>query len=128
HTEVDSGVRSIAERIRIPFFSLSGKISSSSLGEWLQSLTFDAAFVITFPYRIPETILGIPPRGFYNWHPGLLPAYRGPDPIFWQILKEEPFGGITVHKMTASLDSGPVAFVDQIRIMTDDTYGKHLQK
>jgi methionyl-tRNA formyltransferase len=127
-TEILPGIRSISERFQIPFFPLSGGIPSSSLGDWLRSQSFDVAFVMTFPHRIPENILNLIPGSFFNWHPGLLPGYRGPDPIFWQILNQEPFGGMTVHKMTVNLDSGPVAFVEQIRILSEDTYGKHLQK
>jgi methionyl-tRNA formyltransferase len=64
--------------------------------------------------------------GFLNFHPGTLPAYRGPDPIFWQLRNGEPAGAVTVHRMEADFDAGPVLHVEPIPIEPHDTYGIHL--
>lgn len=42
-----------------------------------------------------------------NIHPGLLPAYRGLDPVLWSVLNGDPTGA-TVHVLTAGIDEGPV--------------------
>ncbi|MDX1921477.1 MAG: formyltransferase family protein, partial [Candidatus Caenarcaniphilales bacterium] len=85
-------------------------------------------FVITFPYKIPEKVLKIPKYGFFNWHTGILPNHRGPDPIFWQILHQDEFGGVTIHKMDAEFDTGPIAYIEKVPLLPEDTYGQHIQK
>jgi methionyl-tRNA formyltransferase len=61
-----------------------------------------------FPWRIPAALLAIPRHGWWNLHPSLLPAYRGPDPLFWQQQAGETATGITLHQMDEELDTGPI--------------------
>lgn len=79
--------------------------------------------VMSFPYRLDMDILSMPPRGFFNFHFGSLPKYRGPEPIFAQIKNGEPFAGITVHIMTEIVDGGPVCMEERILINEQDSYG-----
>ena len=64
--------------------------------------------------------------GVYNFHFAKLPEYRGPQPIFWEIINREPEGAITVHKMDAQLDQGPIAIIETIPILSTDTHGIHM--
>ena len=91
----------------------------------VQAHDASCVFVITFPWRIPEAALAAPINGFVNFHPGLLPAYKGADPIFWQLKNREQFGGITAHRMTAVLDGGPVLNMQKMPVITLETYGMH---
>ena len=50
----------------------------------------------------------MPRLGFLNLHPSLLPAYRGPRPVYWQLRHQAPTG-VTVHYMDEGLDTGDVA-------------------
>ena len=43
-----------------------------------------------------------------NVHPSLLPRYRGPAPLFWQVKNREPEFGVSLHVMTDVIDAGPV--------------------
>ena len=38
----------------------------------------------------------------------MLPAYRGPAPVFWQLRNGEPELGVTLHRMSTELDAGPI--------------------
>jgi methionyl-tRNA formyltransferase len=78
----------------------------------------DVACVACFPRRIPANLLHVPKRGFLNVHPSLLPDYRGPSPIFWQLHEGESRTGITVHWMDAEFDTGPLA--DQRLVLLPD--------
>ncbi|MEZ4833421.1 MAG: formyltransferase family protein [Caldilineaceae bacterium] len=49
------------------------------------------------------------PHGFLNLHPSLLPHYRGPDPIFWQLRDGVEPMGVTVHWMDVGVDTGDIA-------------------
>ncbi len=73
--------------------------------------TPDYILVACFPYRLPASIIDWPLLGCLNIHPSLLPKYRGPDPIFWQLHKNESQTGVSLHLVTPELDAGPI--VDQ---------------
>ncbi|MBU1964406.1 MAG: hypothetical protein KKD24_01175, partial [Proteobacteria bacterium] len=54
--------------------------------EWAEKIAnFNPEMIFSFYYRhmIPEEILRIPPKGAYNLHGSLLPAYRGRCPVNW---------------------------------------------
>lgn len=101
--------------------------SRSGLGEslrlWVEKHSIDVVLVFTFPWRIPESILTVPKFGFLNFHFGILPQYRGADAIFWPIKYKETHGGITVHKMDAQFDTGPILLSKKMPIDDNDTYG-----
>lgn len=68
----------------------------------------DVAVVACFTRRIPAAALAVPRVGFLNLHPSLLPLYRGPQPLFWQLREGAPTGA-TVHYMDEGLDTGDIA-------------------
>ncbi|HEY9885739.1 MAG TPA: formyltransferase family protein [Vampirovibrionales bacterium] len=121
-------VQMIAESKGIKFAMIDPNDVGKSIEQWLKQIKADAVYVITFPYKIPEKVLDIPQHGFFNFHTGLLPAYRGPDPIFWQILNQENNGGVTVHQMDENFDTGPLVHSEAVPILPEDTYGQHIQK
>lgn len=49
-----------------------------------------------------------------NIHPSLLPKYRGPDPIFWQLKKGETRTGVSLHLLTEEFDTGPIVMQKMI--------------
>jgi len=64
--------------------------------------------VACFPCIFPPALLQLPPQGCLNLHPSLLPAYRGPAPLFWQFREGERRTGITLHLMNERLDAGDI--------------------
>src|SRR6201981_2416240 len=63
------------------------------------------AFVTLF---VPEDFLNIPTHGSIQYHPSLLPAYRGPSAINWPIIKGETETGFCVFWPDNGLDTGDV--------------------
>ncbi len=53
--------------------------------------------------------------GCFNIHPSLLPRYRGPNPLFWQLRLGERHTGVTVHRVSAQLDCGDIVFAKQLQ-------------
>ena len=41
-------------------------------------------------------------------HPGLLPRYSGPNPMGWALRNGDREMGMTIHRMTSEIDSGPI--------------------
>ena len=63
------------------------------------------AFVTLF---VPEEFLNIPTHGSIQYHPSLLPAYRGPSAINWPIIKGESETGLSIFWPDNGLDTGDV--------------------
>lgn len=86
----------------------------------------DVVLVKTFEFKIPSEFLSIPRLGFINFHYALLPQYRGVFPLFEILKSRKPFGGVSVHHMTAELDKGNLIFQQYVPIQPPELYGKHL--
>jgi methionyl-tRNA formyltransferase len=78
------------------------------------------AFVLQFA---PDSLVRIPKRGTIQYHPSLLPKYRGPSSINWPIIKGETKTGLTIFRPTEGLDEGPVILQKETPIGPDDTLG-----
>jgi methionyl-tRNA formyltransferase len=79
----------------------------------LRGLDVDILVVSCFPWRLPGELVSAAPLGGLNLHPSALPAYRGPDPLFWIYRHGRLRTGVTVHHLTTELDAGPI--VEQAR-------------
>jgi methionyl-tRNA formyltransferase len=80
----------------------------SRIAPLLASLRPDLVVCMGFPWKIPADALAVPPLGWLNGHPSLLPRHRGPVPIAWAIRNGDTDVGITFHRMDAELDTGPI--------------------
>lgn len=60
-------------------------------------------------------------RPCYNFHPGLLPHYRGSGAFSWAIINRELETGVTLHKLDVNIDTGPVISKTPIPIWPTDT-------
>ncbi len=88
------------------------------------SLSIQDSFLgITAQYGllIPQSILDAFPHGILNVHTSLLPKYRGASPIQSAILHGETETGVTIMRMDAGLDTGPILLQKKIAIAPDDT-------
>ncbi len=63
----------------------------------------------------PE-ICAAPRIGALNFHPSLLPAYRGREPLFWALVRGESVVGVTVHRLTEEVDAGPILFQREVPV------------
>lgn len=78
------------------------------------------AFVLQFA---PQDFVNIPKRGTIQYHPSLLPKFRGPSSINWPIIRGETKTGLTIFRPTDGLDEGPVILQKETPIGPDDTLG-----
>lgn len=93
---------------QVPVFAV-GNLHAPETAQTLSWLRPDVACVACFPWRIPPALLALPPHGFLNLHPSLLPAYRGPYPLFWTFRDGLQETGVTLHYMDETLDTGDIA-------------------
>ncbi|MBI3370715.1 MAG: methionyl-tRNA formyltransferase [Betaproteobacteria bacterium] len=78
------------------------------------------AFVLQFA---PQEFVRIPRFGTIQYHPSLLPKFRGPSSINWPIIRGETKTGLTIFRPTDGLDEGPVILQKETHLGPDDTLG-----
>lgn len=78
------------------------------------------AFVLQFA---PQEFVQIPKHGTIQYHPSLLPKYRGPSSINWPIIKGEIETGLTIFRPTDGLDEGEVILQKKTPVSENDTLG-----
>ncbi len=90
--------------------------------EYVSGLNPDFLVVIAFGQILRQPLLDIPKFHCINIHASILPKYRGASPINAAILNGDEETGVSIMKMEAGLDSGPVHSIHKIAITADDTY------
>lgn len=121
--EMIENTRFILTDTDIPVLSVDKSSYIKQVKEIIENYHPTLGLIITFSYLIPSSVYHLLPDGFYNVHPGPLPAYRGADPVFQQIKNREKQAGVTIHKLAEGFDNGPVVIKEMIRLELTDTYG-----
>jgi len=78
------------------------------------------AYVLQFA---PQDFVTIPKHGTIQYHPSLLPKYRGPSSINWPLIRGEAKTGLTIFRPNDGLDEGPVILQKETPVSPDDTLG-----
>jgi methionyl-tRNA formyltransferase len=78
------------------------------------------AFVLQFA---PQEFVSVPKHGTIQFHPSLLPKYRGPSSINWPITMGETETGLSIFRPTDGLDEGAVILQVKTPVSDDDTLG-----
>ncbi|MBE9203316.1 hypothetical protein IQ218_07470 [Synechocystis salina LEGE 06099] len=110
-------VLEILKKQKIPYFEVFDVNERSSI-ELVIQLKPDLIISAAYPQIFSKDLISLASRGSVNFHPSLLPKYRGAHPHFWAIAKGEKNSGITAHFMTENLDDG--AIIEQIEFPIQD--------
>lgn len=108
HDQRDPTIVERAWALGIPVYALR-RPGAEEFRDLVRQWQVDVACVACFSRILPVDLLTLPTHGFLNLHPSLLPNYRGPDPIFWQLHDGVEPLGVTVHWMDAGVDTGDIA-------------------
>lgn len=103
-----SPVKQIALRDGLPVFQPERVRGDDLFLQELARLRPDLIVVAAYGQILPMSVLEMPPRGCLNIHTSLLPRYRGAAPIQWAVLNGDSETGITLMKIDAGLDTGPI--------------------
>lgn len=89
----------------------------------LAALQPDLMVVVAYGLILPQAVLDIPRLGCINSHASLLPRWRGAAPIQRAVQAGDAQSGVTVMRMEAGLDTGPMLLKVNTPISADDTGG-----
>jgi methionyl-tRNA formyltransferase len=121
--EMQMLLHQLTERTDIPVIIVNKKNFIAEISNTIKKINSTVGLVMTFPYILPKSIFQLTQKGFINFHYGLLPQCRGPQPIFWHIINGDANGGVTLHSLDEGVDTGPIILQEKIPITSNDTYG-----
>jgi methionyl-tRNA formyltransferase len=96
-------------------------VNEPSVAAQIAEMQTDVMVVCAFGALIKEPLLSA--HELLNVHPSLLPRWRGAAPIERAIMAGDERTGVSIMRLTAGLDSGPVCLTAEDPITPDDTYG-----
>jgi methionyl-tRNA formyltransferase len=114
-----SPVKLLAEQSGLPVLQ-PPKARDEKFIAGLRELKPDLMVVVAYGQILPQSLLDVPPHGCVNVHTSLLPKYRGAAPIQWAIADGNAETGVTIMKMDAGLDTGPILSVRRTPILPAD--------
>ena len=113
-------VKELAHKFHIPVIQPE-KLRDSDAIEWVKSLLPDLLVLAFVTQFVPKEMIDISTHGGINYHPSLLPKYRGGSAINWAIISGETETGVTIHHIDEGVDTGPIILQEKVEIAPDDT-------
>ena len=109
-------------------YSVTTNINASAHRSSISEL--DVLVVCNCKNILKQKLLSIPNVQFINLHSSLLPAYRGPTPIFWAMYHGESETGMTIHEISTKIDRGnilaqhavPLDYSKSVDALADELY------
>ena len=115
-----SPVKRLAQQYGMPVLEPTSLRDAQVLTE-LRGWQPELIVVAAFGQILPATLLELARYGCLNVHASLLPRWRGAAPVAAAILAGDAITGVTIMKMDAGLDTGPILRQRSLAIAPDDT-------
>ncbi len=99
------------------------KVRDGRLAAELRRYQPDVLVVVAYGRILGEDLLSLAPFGALNAHASLLPRWRGAAPMQWALAHGDAETGVTVMRMEAGLDTGPVLLQRVLAIDPEEILG-----
>lgn len=119
----DPAAVQVARAAGIPVLQPSKLHAPETLASF-RALAPDLCVTAAFGRLLRPSLLELAPHGCWNVHASLLPRHRGASPVSAAILAGDAWTGITIFKLDAGLDTGPMLLQEMIPIGSDETAGE----
>lgn len=110
----------ILHQQNIPVLQFSTE-SDDNLLAGLDALGINSGLVYLFRNKLSARVINYFAQNLVNVHASALPAYRGPMPLFWQVIHGAETIPLSLHLVTEQLDAGPIATQIEIAVHPFDT-------
>ncbi len=100
-------VKLAAQRLGLPVLQPE-TLRDPAVVEQLAALRPEVGIVAAYGEILRKAVLAIPPLGYLNIHPSLLPLHRGPTPVAGAIMAGDSETGVTIMRLDPGMDSGPI--------------------
>jgi methionyl-tRNA formyltransferase len=122
-TSIHTSILQLAWERQIPVWEVHRMLEPETISV-LAAYKPDVICVACFSKRIPRVILDLSRLGCLNVHPSLLPANRGPEPLFWTFREGKHQTGVTIHLMGEGMDSGPIVSQELVEVPDGLSYAQ----
>jgi len=110
-----------ASKSNIPVIDLSNNIKD--VLQQCANYSIDIILMSCYSKRLPDQLINAVAKGCFNMHPSLLPAYRGPEPVFWQ-MKQAADVGVSWHRVNHDFDAGDIVVQQEVVLHEGATYSE----
>lgn len=118
-------VAQMAQALNIPVY-MPEDVNQAQWVKLLAELAPDMLFSLSFRQILSRDILACARVGAFGVHASLLPAHRGRAHLNWVLIKGETITGVTLFRMTARPDRGPILAQESVSILpADDAFSLH---
>lgn len=84
------------------------KLNDGAFEAWLREQAPEICIVAAYGHILKQPILDLPPLGWLNFHPSLLPRWRGTSPIRTAILEGDEETGVSIMRLVLDMDAGDI--------------------
>jgi methionyl-tRNA formyltransferase len=123
HSSLHTSILQLASERDIPVWEVH-RLPDPQTVSILAAYQPDIICVACFSQRIPRAILNLGLLGCLNVHPSLLPANRGPVPLFWTFREGHQQTGVTIHFMNEGMDTGDILAQEPIDVPSGISYAQ----
>jgi methionyl-tRNA formyltransferase len=120
HRVTASPVKAFAEAHGLPVFQ-PARLRDDEVMATLANTGADIGVVAAYGKLLPQRLLDWPARGLVNVHASLLPRWRGAAPVHRAVIAGDPVTGVTIMRVVAALDAGPMIDRVETPIGPDET-------
>jgi methionyl-tRNA formyltransferase len=118
----DNALSRIADHLGIPLIR-AWRINDEHSRFELDELGLEGVIMASFDQIVGPRALALAKHGWLNVHPSLLPAYRGPEPVYWAIADGVEVTGISLHRAAPKVDAGNILAQTSLPVLPTDTAG-----
>ncbi len=108
--------------------AIRGKAKSAEVEAFVRERHPDLLVVADYRYLLPKSLLDLVGGNAVNFHPSLLPRFRGRAPINWAIIEGEDEIGLTAHFIDDGVDTGDILMQRSITLSKADDVGDALAR
>jgi methionyl-tRNA formyltransferase len=112
--------KDFATEAAIPLL-LPSSLKDLKVTDWVRTRLPELIVLAFVTEIVPKAIIDIPKYKAINYHPSLLPRYRGGSAINWAIINGETETGVTIHYIDAGIDTGDIILQERVPIYPEDT-------
>lgn len=120
-------VKDLALEKNIPVLQTPGRsphrLKDSSVIPWVQDMKPDLFVLVFVTDFMPYEVIKMATFGGINYHPSLLPKYRGGSAINWAVINGENETGVTVHYIDEGVDTGDIILQEKFPVAPHDSVG-----
>ncbi len=100
---------------------LPSSLKDPQVADWVRNRQPELIVLAFVTDIVPKAIFDIPKYKAINYHPSLLPKYRGGSAINWAVINGETETGVTVHYIDEGIDTGDIIIQEKVPISPEDT-------